>query len=160
MDELNDFVSPDYVKEETDEEKAHSLPKLFDYINDLSFKKENLAKRVQQETGKFPSEFVPYIAIKAFGNFKDTVILANEINTHFNEIPSDMQYLFYLHGIPRRKRFSKFYSTDTDRETAVSALAKYFQWGCREAEANMKMFNKEEIAEIIRRLNDDRNKKR
>lgn len=153
-DELEDFVSPDYQPPKAAcEEVKEELPKLFDYINDLSFKKTNLAQQVQDEIGQFPSEFVPYIATKSFGNFPDTVLLANVVNTHFGEIPVEAQYLFYLYGIPKRKRFAKFYSPDASHDEEVAALSKYFRWGTREARANLKMFSKEELKEIIRRTN-------
>ena len=153
-DELEDFVSPDYQPPKADcEEVKEELPKLFDYINDLSFKKTNLAQQVQDEIGQFPSEFVSYIATKSFGNFPDTVLLANIVNTHFGEIPVEAQYLFYLYGVPKRKRFAKFYSPDASHDEEVAALAKYFRWGTREARANLKMFSKEELKEIIRRTN-------
>lgn len=148
--DLDDFISPDYAPEEVKEEKE-KLPGLFDYINDLSFKKENLAAVIESKTGVFPSEFVPYITIKAFGNYPDTVLLANELNIRFGDIPAEAQYLFYLYGVPKRKRFAKFYSEDKDNTAAISALAKYFRWGSKEAAANLKMFTKQEIDEIIRR---------
>ena len=80
-------------------------------------------------------------------------MLANIVNTHFGEIPVEAQYLFYLYGIPKRKRFAKFYSPDASHDEEVAALTKYFRWGTREARANLKMFSKEELKEIIRRTN-------
>lgn len=148
--DIDEFISPDCISTEKQEEKI-KLPGLFDYINDLSFKKENLAKRVKEEIGVFPSEFVPYITIKAFGNYKDTVFLANMMNINFNYIPNDAQYMFYLYSVPKKKRFAKFYSVNSERETKIKALAKYFHWGSREAEANLKMFSTDEINEIIKK---------
>lgn len=147
---LEDFISPDWKPEETKEEKV-KLPGLFDYVKDLSFEKKNLAKQIEEETGKFPSEFVPYVVLKTFGNSSDTVLLANEINIRFGEIPADMQYLFYLYGIPKRKRFNKFYSEDKERTARLKSLMTYFSWGMNESAINMKMFTEQELNEIVRR---------
>lgn len=147
---LENFISPDWKPEEAKEEKV-KLPGLFDYVKDLSFEKKNLAKQIEEETGRFPSEFVPYVVLKAFGNSSDTVLLANEINIRFTEIPTEAQYSFYLYGIPRRKRFNKFYSEDKDRTNRIKALMTYFNWGMNDAVSNMKMFSEQELKELIRR---------
>lgn len=160
MKEIDDFLKPPgKPKLESEPEEKQKLPGLFDYINDLTFGKMNLARKIEADTGKFPSEFVPYIALKAFGNYRDTVLLANEINIRFSELSAPEQYDFYLYAIPKRKRFSKFYSADTYRESAIRALSKYFGWGSKEAEANLKMYSKEEIDELIRRTTDAKNNK-
>ena len=151
---LDDFISPDWKPEEVQEEKQ-KLPGLFDYVKDLSFEKKNLAKEIEEQTGKFPSEFVPYVVLKTFGNSVDTVLLANEINIRFGEIPTEIQYQFYLYGIPKRKRFNKFYSEDKERTEIIKALMKYFSWGMNESIINMKMFSKEELKEIVRRTTDE-----
>lgn len=147
---LDDFISPDWEPEQVKEEKQ-KLPGLFDYVKDLSFEKKNLAQQIENEIGKFPSEFVPYVVLKTFGNSPDTVLLANEINIRFGDIPANMQYLFYLYGIPKRKRFNKFYSEDKDRTAIIKALMVYYGWGMNEATINMKMFTEKELKEIVRR---------
>lgn len=147
---LDDFISPDWKPEEQKEEKQ-KLPGLFDYVKDLSFEKKNLAKQIEDETGTFPNEFVPYVVLKTFGNSPDTVLLANEINIRFGEIPKEAQYAFYLYGIPKRKRFNKFYSEDKERTEKIKALMKYFGWGINESSINMKMFTDKELKELIRR---------
>ena len=153
-DPLEDFVLPDWSPEVKEEEKQ-KLPGLFDYVKDLSFEKRNLAKQVEEETGKFPSEFVPYVVLKTFGNSPDTVLLANEINIRFTELSPEVQYQFYLYGLPKRKRFNKFYSEDKERTEIIHALMKYYNWGMNESIINMKMFTKDELKEIVRRVTDN-----
>lgn len=153
--DLEDFLSPDYDPNATKEkEEQEQIPKLFDYINDLSFKKENLAYQIKEKTGVFPSEFVPYVAIKAFGNFRDTVLFANLMNCGFKYIQPEYQYLFYLYGIPKKRRFGKFFSYDKDREETILAVAKYFHIASGEAEKNLHMFSPEELKYIRNAVKD------
>lgn len=154
---LNDFISPDQtvnVKHSGDEKKR---PGLFDYVNDVSFKKEGLAFKIQEETGTWPSEFVPFIVVKAFGNYWDTILLANELNIRFQEVPREAQYQFWMNAIPKKKRFAKFHSEDKDRSELIRCVATYFQWGSKEAEANLKMFTQSELEYIKRNIHGKRN---
>lgn len=154
---LEDFISPDY--EATTEHPGEKIkrPGLFDYVNDLSYTKEGLAFKVQEETGSWPSEFVPFIVVKAFGNYWDTVLLANELNIRFQETPADAQYQFWLNAVPKKKRFAKFHSEDKDRTDLIRCVATYFQWGSKEAEANLKMLTQDELDYIRRNVHDERN---
>ena len=160
MDSLEDFVTPDYVPEKKTEEDeaAEKLPKLFDYINDLSYRKENLAKRITDKTGKFPAEFVPFVALRAFGNFYDTVLFANEINIRFSELSPEIQYLFYLNALPKRRRYAKYYSTDKSYNEVISAIAKYFHTGCNDAKYNYHMLTKEQTEHIVSSVNGTQNR--
>ena len=158
-DDLSDFVVPDYEGPNTTSSEPIKSFSLFDYINDLSFDKNDLAGKQKAETGKFPTEFVPYVCLKAFGNYRDTVLLANEINIRFGEIDAENQYKFYLYAVPKRKRFAKFFSEDKKRSEAILALAKYYKWSSGEAEANLHMFTKDQIESIIRRTDTDGNKR-
>lgn len=121
-------------------------PGLFDYINDLSEKKELLAFQVEEQNLKFPSEVVPYMINKAFGNFCDTVFYANALN-RFNMSP-ESTYLFYTYAVPKKRRFSKWYKPDESKEKDIQNLMKYYEWGRNEALENYKLFSKEELKEL------------
>ena len=158
-DDISNFVVPDYNNSETVLDNIEKSFGLFDYINDLSYEKKNLADIQKEKTGKFPSEFVPYVCLKAFGNYRDTVLLANEINVRFFNIDAENQYKFYLYAVPKKKRFAKFFSEDKKRTEAILALAKYYKWSSGEAEANLHMFTKDQIESIIRRTDIDGNRR-
>lgn len=157
-DDLSDFLTSDLPEEVSISKKEKSdRPGLFDYVKDLSYEKKNLAGKIKEETGNFPSEYVPYVVMKAFGNAPDTVLIANELNIRFSEIDTESQYQFFLYAIPKKRRFNKFFSEDKDRTKQIQALSKYFETGYNDARTNLKMFSKNELDYIVS-LYEDKNK--
>ena len=74
---------------------------VFDYVKDLSFEKKYL---FSDETSKLYDKF---LVNRSFSYFTDTLLYANSMNM-CSLIDSKMHHDFYFHGIPRRKRFSKW----------------------------------------------------
>lgn len=158
MDDLNDFLSP--VIEQPKEKEPEKIKKhgLFDYIKDLSNNKKLLAFEDEMIDGKFPSEVSPYMINKAFGNFYDTVIFANEMNLR-SQIPVKALYLFYTYGISKKTRYASWYKEDTSNKDKLEALMKYFNWSSREASINIHMFTDDQLNEIIGVCNNERSEK-
>lgn len=94
---------------------------VFDYVNSVTHSKDDI---FEQSNGD--STYVPFIVNRALSYYADTVLYANEINIH-SDIPKQWQYDFYLHAIPRRKRFSKWAKKPpvTDDILAVQEKYKY-----------------------------------
>ena len=80
----------------------------FEYINAISFSKENLM--VDEVSIK---EYNAFMVNRGLSYFPDTILYANEIN-RFYQIDKDMQFSFLLNSIPKRKRFSKWAKQQKD----------------------------------------------
>lgn len=96
--------------EETHEEEIISKPKKltpFDFIKSVSETKKDL----MEENTSAESEYNSYIVNRGLGYFPDTILFANEMNLHSN-IPGKLQYYYYLAGIRKRKRYSKWHKLD------------------------------------------------
>ena len=151
-DDLSDFLCSDALEQA--EEVEEKGPGLFDFVKDLSYDKKNLAGSIKEATGSFPKEYVPYVVLKAFGNSPDTVLIANEINVRFPLIDTEHQYEFFLYGIPKKKRFNKFFSEDKKYAKRIQAIANYYECGSNDAKANYRLFSEPELDRLVKLYED------
>ena len=91
-------------EKEVVEEKEHKVT-FFDLFNDICNHGDYIDNffTVKKE---MPKEYNAYMMNKAFANFSDTILIANEVNKYYN-IPDEIQWRFYKNTIPKKKRFSK-----------------------------------------------------
>ena len=83
----------------------------FDFIKSINEHKPNLLKDCKAYEGEemvspdTPSkQYVPFIINRGLSQFKDTVLLTNEMNMR-HQLPAKMQYDFLFSAIRPRKRF-------------------------------------------------------
>lgn len=153
-DDISDFLTSEVSADEKEEEPKKAGLKLFDYVKDLSYDKKGLALQVKRETGSFPREYVPYVAMKAFGNSPDTVLLANEVNVRFSMIDTEFQYEFFLYGIPKKKRFNKFFSENKTYMKRLQAIARYYECGTNDARASYRLIPEPELDRLVKLYED------
>lgn len=109
----------------------------FDFLNAINFDKKDLI-------GEDPSverEYNAFMVNRGLSYFNDTILYANAMNG-FPSLDNKIQFDFYLHAIPKRKRFSKWAKKDqqTDRLKLVMLHYKY---------------NEERALEVLGLLSDD-----
>lgn len=87
---------------------------LSDFLNSINQTKENLISK----DSKLEKEYVPYVINKCFSYFPDTVFYANRMN-QMAFLDKKMQYDYYIHSIPKRKRFSKWIKPEENKDIEV-----------------------------------------
>lgn len=75
------------------------MSELFDHINMINMKTKHL------DTSLDTVKYEPYLINKSFSNIKETVLLANEINT---DCDKQLNFDFYYYLLPKSKRFGKW----------------------------------------------------
>ena len=119
---------------------------LKEWLNSINTTKENLIK----ETPESISSYQPFIINKCFSAHLDTILFANEMNQH-PFIKKDMQYLYYLHSIRKRKRYSPWVKkVDVDN---LELVKEYYNYNDEKAMEALSILNREEINFIKQRLN-------
>lgn len=126
---------------------------IFDLINDISQHGKFLDSYFEEHQ-KLPKEYSSYMVNKAFANFPDTIIMANEMNKHYS-LPDEMQWRFLKNTVTKRKRFSKWFK-QLEEEEAVVLLARYFQCSVREMQKNMHVIPKEKQIELLKKIYPER----
>lgn len=114
----------------------------FDYVNAINDNKKNLM--VGTENDELAEKgYAPFMVNKALSYFVDTILYANEIN-QYAHTDNKLQFEYYLNGIPKKKRFSKWAKKEKNDELDI--ISEYY--GCNYTRAS-------EIHKIINKSNID-----
>jgi hypothetical protein len=114
---------------------------LKDWLNSINFTKENLSEDI--------SSYPPYIINKCLSGHIDTILFANEMNMH-HQLDKDMQYLFYLNSLRKKKRFSPWIRKDKIKD--LECVKQYYGYSNEKASQALKILNKEQLNFIKQRL--------
>lgn len=87
---------------------------LSDFLNSINQTKENLFSK----DPRLEKDYVPFVINKCFSYFSDTIFYANRMN-QVAFLDKKMQYDYYMHSIPKRKRFSKWIKPEENKDVEV-----------------------------------------
>jgi len=118
---------------------------LKDWLNSVSFNKENLIK----ESPDVIKEYPPYIINRCLSGHIDCIMFANEMNLN-HHLDKDMQYLFYLNTLRKKKRFSPWLRKD--KITDLECIKQYYGYSNEKASQALKILNKQQLDFIKQRL--------
>ena len=117
------------------------MPKLMDFVFDLSDRKKHLLHEDPDNIG----DFKPYVVNMVLGGSPETIMAANEMNKAPG-LPKDMQYDFLFHAIPKRfRRFSFVKGASVDD---LALMQRYFECNAERAKDYLRLLRKEQIEEI------------
>tara|TARA_Y100000004_G_scaffold132038_1_gene149011 strand:+ start:1376 stop:1750 length:375 start_codon:yes stop_codon:yes gene_type:complete len=114
----------------------------FDYLNSINFTKKNIMTEEKS--------YVPFIVNRGLGYFKDTAIIANEMNVNCH-LDHKMQYDFLREIVPKKKRFSKWHKAEEDEK--IDIIKSYYGYSYSTAKNVADLFDSEAIIELKERLN-------
>ncbi len=121
---------------------------VFDYINSITFDKKDLFKDSIEK-----DEYNPYLVNKFLSYFPDTIFYSNEMNKLHNIIPKEYQYKFYLHAIPKRKRFIQWDKKEISFYDNISLIKDYYKYNTRKAIEVLSVLTEEQLNIIKMKLN-------
>ena len=114
----------------------------FDYVNAINDTKKNLM--VGTDNDELAEKgYTSFMVNKSLSYFIDTILYANEIN-EYAHIDNKLQFEYYLNGIPKKKRFSKW--AKKEKSDDLDIICEYY--GCNYTRAA-------EIHKIINKTNID-----
>ena len=119
---------------------------LKDYLNSINFTKENL---MSEEDPTWEKKYPPFIVNKCLSGFIDTVMFANEMNVN-HQLPSRLQYDFFINTVRKRKRFSPWLKKDKIND--LDAVKSYYGYSNEKAQQALKILTKEQISFIKEKL--------
>jgi len=118
---------------------------LKDWLNSINFNKEDLTVDDPEVAKQYP----PFIVNKCLAGHIDTVLFANEMNKyHF--LDKDMQYLFLLNSVRKRKRFSPWLRKDKIDD--LECVKTYYGYSNEKAQQALKILSPEQINYIKKKL--------
>jgi len=112
---------------------------LSDVLNSINYTKVNLLAQ------GLNSEYVPYVVNRCLSYFPDTLFHANRMNTR-SSLTRDQQYQYYLEGLSKRKRFSKWVKPETDSD--LETVMQYYGYSRRHAQTVLPLISQEQMNQL------------
>ncbi len=119
---------------------------LKDYLNSINFTKEDL---MSSEDPTWEKKYPAFIVNKCLSGFIDTIIFSNEMNKYPN-LPSKLQYDFFLNSLRKKKRFSPWLRKEKIKD--LDAVKSYYGYSNEKAMQALKILNKTQIDYIKKKL--------
>lgn len=95
------------------------------------------------------SNYNPFLVNRGLSYFVDTIMLANEMNLHFN-LDSKMQYEFLLHSVRKKKRFSKWHKAVKSED--LELVMEFYNVSQRKAEQALHVLTEPQLKIIKEKL--------
>lgn len=122
---------------------------LFRYLGSINDSKvDYLLKENSEEAERFKTEYTPYVINTGLSLFPDTIMLANEMNVARVSKP-ERHFVFLLHSVRKRRRFSKNWPKNVKPSPEVAALAEYYEISHARAKEYLPLHSEEELKEIV-----------
>jgi len=110
----------------------------FDWIRDVSEKKENLF-----DAGE--TDYPPFMVNRGLSYFPDSVMAASEMS-RMPHLPLDMQHAYYLADLTKRRRFSRWARSAKNED--AEAVSRAYQINIRRALEVIGLLSRAQIDEI------------
>ncbi len=118
---------------------------LKEWLNSINFTKTNLT----DEDPDAIKDYAPYVINRCLSGHLDCILFANEMNkNHF--LDKDMQYIFYLNTLRKKKRFSPWLRKDKIED--LESVKQYYGYSNEKAFQVLKILSREQIEFIKQRL--------
>lgn len=118
---------------------------LKDWLNSINFTKKNLL----EEDPQLKKQYTPYIINKCLSGHLDSIMFSNEMNK-YPQLDKDMQYLFFINTLRKKKRFSPWIRKEIIND--LECVKKYYGYNNEKASQALKILKKEQINWIKKRL--------
>jgi NACalpha-BTF3-like transcription factor len=118
------------------------MSSFFDFLNAINDTKKDLIK----EDPHTEKDYVPFMVNRGLSYFGDTVMYANEMNMH-SSIPKKWQFEFYLTGIKKKKRFSKWAKKESTSDDLKLIMQEY-NYSSKRAQEALDMLTDEQLKSI------------
>ena len=109
----------------------------FEYIGSISNTKKDIMVDEDAEKG-----YSPFLVNRGLSYYQDTVLFANQMNTH-SYLDNRLQYDFLRSAIRPRKRFSKWHKKTVPAKNEV--IKEYYGYSDSKAEAVADLISDDDI---------------
>jgi hypothetical protein len=111
---------------------------LKDWLNSINDTKKNLLNEDPSCIKNYP----PYIVNKCLSGHIDSVLFANEMNKN-HHLDKDLQYLFFINTLRKRKRFSPWLRKDKVNDLDI--VKQYYSYSNDKAMQALKILSREQL---------------
>ena len=116
----------------------------FEYVNAINMTKQDIMIDDIAEKA-----YNPFIVNRSLSYFRDTVLMANEINMNVH-LDNRLQFDFYINIVRKKKRFSKFMKPETVSD--VEAVKEYYGYSNEKAKSALTLLTSDQINELKKKV--------
>tara|TARA_B100000927_G_C16136707_1_gene337594 strand:+ start:150 stop:530 length:381 start_codon:yes stop_codon:yes gene_type:complete len=116
----------------------------FDYVNSVTYTKKDIMVDDIAE-----KEYAPFIINKALGNFRDTILYANEMNLN-HHLDHRLQFDFFINIIKKQKRWSKWIKAENVSD--LELIKEYYGYSNEKAKSVLPLLSNEQINDLKLRI--------
>ena len=117
----------------------------FDYLNAINYSKKDIM--IDDLTEK---DYNSFMINRGLSYFPDTVLAANEMNTH-HQIDPRLQFDFLINIIRKRKRFSKWDKKKIDGD--VEVIKEYYGYSNAKALQVLSLLTPDQLKDLHKKVN-------
>ena len=112
----------------------------FDYLNSITATKIDIITNPEEEKG-----YNAFIVNKGLSYYQDTILLANEMNTHYY-LDKKLQYDFLFDMVRRNKRYPKWLKPTKHKD--LECVMAYYDYSELKANQALKLLDEDELKYI------------
>ena len=116
---------------------------LKDYLNSVNHQKKTLM--VENGDEFWEKRYPAFIVNKCLSGLSDVILYANEMNC-LHHMDNKLQYDFYLHGLPEKKRFAKWMRASKLKD--LDLIKEHFGYSNEKAKVALEILSKEQVEDI------------
>ena len=94
--------------------------------------------------------YVPFLVNRSFSYFRDTVLVANEMNRH-HHLDGKLQYHFLINMVRKGKRFSKWIKPE--KENDIEVVKEYYGYSNEKASQALALLSSEQLDYLRKKVN-------
>ena len=134
------------------------MAKLGDFLTSINQSKKN----IMDEDALTEKEYLPFVVNRTLSYFLDTVMYANEINTH-PHLDNKLQFDYLLNSIRSNRRFTRWLKPEENKD--LYAIKQYYGYNDQKAKDVLNILTGDQLSLIHKRLNmgglkNDRNRQK
>lgn len=95
------------------------------------------------------ADYVPFVINRGFSNMMGLIFYAAEISK-YQHLDKDIQFDFYMNGIPKGKRFGKWFKTESSDESLINIVCRVLGVNPSLAKSYLAMLSEEQKTEILK----------
>jgi hypothetical protein len=141
---ITDILQPVEEVQEV-EEKGANKRSPFDFVESVNNTKVNLILE-SEDPEQEEKAYNPYLSNRSLSYFQDTVHYANEMNKSRHLDPR-LQYEFYLHAIPKKKRYSTKWFKKASSDD-LELIKQVFKFSTKKAETALSILTEDQLVSI------------
>ena len=120
------------------------------YLNSINTTKKNVMRDLEADPSVV-TQYPGFIINRLLSYHQDCVLIVNAINK-LPQLDPQMQYEFLLHGLSKKKRFSKLHKAVTPEN--VDLMMKYYKYSVRKAVEVLELHTEEDFKRIRAELSE------